>query len=59
MSQSIRKERCKDAVKHWNAMMESLEQVIYEGGTECQQIYELLKKNRDAFQKATTKAYQK
>ena len=51
------KMRCKLTLKHWNEMMENLDQIVMEGGYECKDIYTKLSSLGDTLGTAVRKSY--
>lgn len=51
------KMRCKLVAKHWDEMMENLDQVISEGGNGCKEIYKRLSLMTPILQKSIIKEF--
>ena len=51
------KMRCKLTLKHWNEMIENLDQIVMEGGYECRDIYQKLSALGDTLGTAVRKSY--
>ena len=51
------KMRCKLTLKHWNEMMENLDQIVMEGGWECEDYLKKFRALADDFGNAVRKSY--
>ncbi len=51
------KMRCKLTLKHWNEMMENLDQIVMEGGWECEDYLKKLRGMAEGFGNAVRKSY--